>query len=303
MASATLPNRSSLHVKKRKLTNVVMQVLFALAAFVGIAVLGLVLAYLISNGLHALSIHMLTKSANVMDPEHDGLKNAIVGTIILIATASVIGLPIGILGGVYQVEARGKFASTIRFLTDVLNSIPSIVIGIFVYILVVLPMSHYAQAHGLDICKGGSAFAGGVALSILMIPTVMRTTEEILRLVPVSLREGSLALGATRWRTMFSIVLPAAKSGIITGVMLALARVAGETAPLMFTAFGNSSFSTSLLQPIDSLPWSIFYNATQGMDASSHDKAYAGALILIVLVFMMSLLTRIATSKSMMEDK
>jgi phosphate transport system permease protein len=287
----------------RKLTNFVMQGLFALAAFVGIAVLCLVLAYLLSNGVHALSWHMLTKSADPLDTDHDGLKNAIVGTVILIATASVIGLPIGILGGVYQVEARGRFASMIRFLTDVLNSIPSIVIGIFVYLLVVLPMSHYAQAHGLDGAKGGTAFAGGVALAILMIPTIMRTTEEILRLVPVSLREGSLALGATRWRTMFSIVLPAAKNGIITGIMLSLARVAGETAPLMFTAFGNSYFSTDLFKPIDSLPWSIFYNATMGMDANSHDKAYAGALILIILVFLMSLLTRIATSKSMMEDK
>ncbi|HEY3329875.1 MAG TPA: phosphate ABC transporter permease PstA [Capsulimonadaceae bacterium] len=301
MTTTTLHGGPS-NVKARKATNILMLALCSMGAAVAIAALGLVLVYLVTNGIQSMSIGMLIHSANVMDPAQDGLKNAIVGTLILIGTASIIGLPIGILGGVYQVEASGKFASTVRFLTDVLNSIPSIVIGIFVYILVVVPVSKYANAHHLTNVSGYSAFAGGVALAILMIPTIMRTTEEILRLVPVALREGSLALGATRWRTMFSIVLPAAKSGIITGVMLALARIAGETAPLLFTAFGNNVFSTKLFQPIDSLPWSIFINATQpGVDSEA--KAHAGALILILLIFSMSLITRYATRKSFMEDK
>jgi phosphate transport system permease protein len=274
--------------------------LCSLAALAAIVALGFVLVYLLQNGLKSLSFNMLVCGPNPLDPKTDGLRNAIAGTLVLIGTASVIGLPAGILGGIYQLESKGRFASSIRFLTDVLNSIPSIVIGIFVYILVVLPVSDYAREHHLSQISGYSAFAGGVALAILMIPTVMRTTEEILRLVPVNLKEGSLALGATRARTMFSIILPAAKNGIITGIMLALARIAGETAPLLFTAFGNTVFNIKLFQPIDSLPWSIFVNANQ---PSGEAKAHAGALILILLVFIMSLVARFATSRSILEEK
>ena len=304
MTTASAPFKANALGQFRRFVNLLMTALCAVGAIVAISALTLVLIYLVSNGIHSLSWSMLTHGVDTFHPAEEGLRNAIVGTIVLISVASVIGLPIGILGGVYQVESRGRFASTIRFLTDVLNSIPSIVIGIFVYILVVLPVSDYANAHHLDDVSGYSAFAGGVALAILMIPTVMRTTEEILRLVPISLREGSLALGATKWRTMFSIVLPAARSGIITGIMLALARIAGETAPLIFTAFGNNVYSVKLFQPIDSLPWAIFKCATQPTNlAIDEAKAHAGALILILLIFSMSIITRIATRNSLMEEK
>ncbi|MDR3709027.1 MAG: phosphate ABC transporter permease PstA [Capsulimonadaceae bacterium] len=304
MTTAALPARPNAHKIMRRATNISMKVLCGLSATIAVCALGLVLVYLVGNGLHSMSLAMLTNGPDATDSSKQGLRNAIVGTIVLISTASVLGLPIGILGGVYQIESQGRFASTIRFLTDVLNSIPSIVIGIFVYILVVLPVSAFAQSHHLNDVEGYSAFAGGVALAILMIPTVMRTTEEILRLVPMPLREGSLALGATRWRTMVSIVLPAARSGIITGIMLALARIAGETAPLIFTAFGNHSYSVSLFKPIDSLPWSIYISATQPSDPIvDAAKAHAGALILISLIFSMSIVTRIATRNSVLEEK
>lgn len=294
-----LGSRSS-NIGLRRATNAVMIALSSIAALIAVGALLFVLSYLLSQGIHSMSWHILVDPPNADDPSRDGFANSITGTVYLILLASIIGLPIGILGGVYQIESRGRFASTIRFLTDVLNSIPSIVIGIFVYILVVLPVSAYASAHHLTDVMGYSAFAGGIALAILMIPTVMRTTEEILRLVPSSLREGSLALGATRWRTMFSIILPAARNGIITGIMLALARIAGETAPLIFTAFGNQKVSFKLFQPVDSLPWSIYTNA---MQPGGEAKAHAGALILIILILTMSLITRIATRKSLTEEK
>ena len=217
-----------------------------------------------------------------------GLRNGIVGTLVLLGVASTIGIPLGILGGVYQIESQGRFAWWVRFLTDVLNSIPSIVIGIFAYIVVVLPTARFHPGQGF------SAFAGGIALGILMIPTVMRTTEEILRLVPVSLRDASLALGGTRWRTTWSVILPAARAGIITGIMLALARVAGETAPLLFTAFGNTFFNLRLSRPIDAIPLDIFYDATSPYDYLHH-QAQAGAIILVSLILVLSLETRFVT--------
>jgi len=277
--------------------------LCSLGALAGVAALALVFIYLLKNGFSSLNLGIFINSFNALDPAKDGLKNEIVGSLVLIGIACAIGLPAGILGGIYQVETKGPFASTIRFLTDVLNSIPSIVIGIFVYALVVIPVTDYARAHNLSNIQGYSALAGGIALGILMIPTVMKTTEEMLRLMPVSLREGSLALGATRARTMFSIVLPAAKSGIITGIMLAIARIAGETAPLIFTAFGNNLFSTKLMQPISSLPLSIYKNIMEPTTGDDSAKAYAGALILILLLLVMSLLTRMATRRSLMEEK
>ncbi len=225
-----------------------------------------------------------------------GLRNGIVGTLVLLGIASVIGVPLGILGGMYQIESRGRFAWTVRFFTDVLNSIPSIVIGVFVYVIVVLPtaMLHPGQ--------GFSAMAGGIALGIIMIPTIMRTTEEILRLVPTALRDASLGLGATRWRTMWSVTLPSARSGVITGVMLALARIAGETAPLLFTAFGNVFFNVHLSHPIDALPLDIFYDATSPYDYL-HTQAQAGAILLILLILILSLTVRFALRSQISEEK
>lgn len=300
MSTNILQLRPTGNIAFRKAKNLVMIGLSSAAALIAIVALLLVLGYLLSVGVRSMSWHILVDQPNPIDPKTDGFANSISGTIYLIGIASAIGLPIGILGGVYQVESRGHFAATIRFLTDVLNSIPSIVIGIFVYILVVLPVTAFAQAHNLQDVQGYSAFAGGVALAILMVPTVMRTTEEMLRLVPSALREGSLALGATRWRTMFSIVLPAARSGIITGIMLALARIAGETAPLIFTAFGNNETSWKLFKPVDSLPLSIYNNATE---PGGEAKAHAAALILILLILTMSVITRYATRKSLTEEK
>ena len=266
----------------RKTFNAFMTGVTTAAALFSTCVLLLVLFYLASNGIHSLNIGIFTHGPTPMGTPGGGLRNGIVGTLILLGIASVIGVPIGIMGGVYQIEAQGHFAFIVRFFTDVLNSIPSIVIGIFIYIVVVLPT---AQRHP---GQGFSALAGGIALGIMMIPTVMRTTEEILRLIPSALREGSLALGATRWRTMVSIVLPAARAGIVTGIMLALSRIAGETAPLLFTAFGNVDFNVDLHRPINALPLDIFYDATSPYEYLHH-QAEAGAIILIALITLMSL--------------
>jgi phosphate transport system permease protein len=237
------------------------------------------------------------------------MKQSILGTLTLLFLASLVGIPLGILGGIYQVEARGPFASAVRFLTDVLNGVPSIVIGIFVYAVWVHPTAQRNPGTGF------SAFAGGLALGIMMIPTVMRTTEEILRLVPFSLWEASLGLGATRWRTMWSVVLPAARGGIITGVMLALARIAGETAPLLFTVLGNEFLTTqpvrvagqtlqlpTLNAPIDALPLRI-YNYATAVDPDQQRQAWAGALVLISLILILSIAARFATRNSVLEDK
>lgn len=271
----------------RKWTNGLMLGLTVLAAIVAVTALVLVLAYLVIGGCRYINWRELTS-----DPD-DGIRSSIVGTLVLLAVAMPIGLPLGILGGIYQLESKGRFAHLVRFLTDVLNSVPSIIVGLFVCVMVVNPVG--ARHPG----SGQSAIAGGIALAVIMIPTIMRTTEEILRLVPTSLREGSLALGASRARTMFSIILPAARNGIITGVMLALARIAGETAPLLFTAGGNSHLSVVLTAPIDSLPYRI-YTAYQDSVAS---QAMSAALVLIVLIFGMSLVTRLVTVNRLLEEK
>jgi phosphate transport system permease protein len=281
----------------RKLNNLFWQGLCILAVVTVIAALGFVLIYLLLEGFRALRPSILFEGPNPIGDPGGGLRNSLIGTLQLIAVASCIGLPLGILGGVYQIEAKGPFASTVRFLTDVLNSIPSIVIGIFVYVLVVLPTSVMTGGR-----YGFSAIAGGVALGFLMIPTIMRTTEEILRLVPNTMREASLALGAARWRTMWSIVLPAARGGIITGVMLALSRIAGETAPLLFTALGNTTLNFDLRKPVDALPLAIYNDATSGYDYL-HQQAEAGAILLILMIFTMSIAARFATRRDAQQEK
>jgi phosphate transport system permease protein len=279
----------------RKIANRAMLGLCTLAAVAAMGALLLVLLYLLIHGLRSVSLRMLTQGPTPMGVPGGGIRNGIAGTLVLLGVASVIGIPLGILGGVYQIESQGRFAWTVRFLTDVLNSIPSIVIGIFVYIIVVLPTARLHPGQGF------SAFAGGVALGILMIPTVMRTTEEILRLVPVALRDASLALGGTRWRTSWSVVLPAARAGIITGIMLALARVAGETAPLLFTAFGNVVFNLRLSRPVDAVPLDIYYDATSPYDYLKRE-ALAGAIVLVVLILLLSLVTRFVTRNRFGEE-
>lgn len=272
----------------RKIVNVVMQGLTALAALAALGALLAVVIYLLIHGLKSLNVAALVRGPVPMGSAGGGLRDDIVGTLVLLGVASAIGIPIGILGGIYQIESLGRFAWVVRFLTDVLNSIPSIVIGIFVYIVVVLPTAKLHPGSGF------SALAGGIALAIIMIPTVMRTTEEILHLIPHALRDASLALGATRWRTMISVTLPAARAGILTGIMLALARIAGETAPLLFTAFGNTGFNVHLDRPINSLAYGIYFNATSPYD-SLHRLADAAAILLLLLILAMSLATRFAT--------
>jgi phosphate transport system permease protein len=285
-----LLSRRPQQIRNRQAWSTFVLEMTVVSTMIVVGTLLFILGYLLFKGLGSLSLDVITHGPVPEGSTGGGLRNGIIGTLIMMGLASLIGIPIGILGGIYQIETRGKFAWIVRFFTDVLNGIPSVVIGVFIFVVVVSSEHHF------------SAFAGGLALGILMIPTVMRTTEEILRLVPNTLREASLGLGASRWRTMFSVILPAAKNGIITGVMLAIARIAGETAPLLYTAFGNNQFSTNLDKPVDALPINIFNYAMSPYD-SDNRLALAGAIILISLIFFLSLLTRITTGKQFVEEK
>jgi len=267
----------------RRATNAVMETLTALAALLVILPLILILVFLVYQGASAVTLDFFTQLPKPVGEPGGGMANAIVGTLTLIGLASCLGLPLGILGGVYLAESRDRrLPWMIRFLADVLNGVPSIVIGIFAYTIVVLSMRQF------------SALAGGFALAVIMLPIVLRTTEELVRLVPASLREAALALGIPEWKVMLRVVLPTARAGIITGVIVAIARIAGETAPLLFTAFGNRFWSHSLDQPIAALPLQIFAYAIAPYD-DWHRQAWAGALVLILLIFASSLVTRIVT--------
>ncbi|HEX9128729.1 MAG TPA: phosphate ABC transporter permease PstA [Gemmatimonadaceae bacterium] len=253
-----------------------------LAALLATLPLILILGHIVAKGASSLSLAFFTHMPKPVGEVGGGMANAIVGTLILIGVASLIGLPIGIGAGLYLAEKRGTpFANTVRFLADVLNGLPSIVIGIFAWELLVKR-------------AGFSAFAGGVALGSMMIPLVTRTTEEMLLVVPTSLREAALALGYARWRTSISIVLRTAMAGIATGVLVAVARIAGETAPLLFTALGNQFWSTSLHQPIAAIPLQIFAYSLSAYD-EWHRLAWAGALVLITMVLIISIAARFVT--------
>lgn len=267
----------------RRLTNGAMALLTALAALTVILPLVLIFVFLVYQGASALNLDFFTKLPKPVGEPGGGMANAIVGTLTLIGLAACLGLPLGILGGVYLAESRDRRLPWVaRFLADVLNGVPSIVIGIFAYTLVVLPMRRF------------SALAGGVALGIIMLPIVVRTTEELVRLVPASLREAALALGVPEWKVILRVVLPTARAGIITGVMVAVARIAGETAPLLFTAFGNRFWHQGLNQPIAALPLQIFAYAIAPFD-DWHRQAWAGALVLISLILVVSLIARVVT--------
>jgi phosphate transport system permease protein len=243
----------------------------------------LILWHLIRKGAASLSLAFFTNMPKPVGEAGGGMANAIVGTLTLIGIACAIGLPIGIGAGIYLAEKRiTPIAHSVRFLSDVLNGLPSIVMGIFAWEFLVRPAGHF------------SALAGGAALGAMMTPLVTRTTEEMLRVVPVSLREAALALGYPRWRTSISIVLRTALAGIATGALVAVARVAGETAPLLFTAFGNQFWSTSLREPIAALPLQIFTYAISPYD-EWHSQAWAGALVLISIVLVISLAARFVT--------
>jgi phosphate transport system permease protein len=268
---------------RRRLTSVLMITMTCAAAALAVVPLVVILAYLLRQGAGALSPSFFTSMPKPVGEAGGGMANAIVGTLMLIGIASAIGLPVGIGAGLYLAEHRGtRFANAVRFLADVLNGLPSIVMGIFAWQFLVRPFGHF------------SALAGGAAIGAMMIPLVTRTTEEMVRTVPQSLREAALALGYPRWRTSLQIVLRTALGGIVTGVLVAVARVAGETAPLLFTAFGNQFWSTRVTQPIAALPLQIFTYAISPYD-EWHAQAWAGALVLIALVLVMSLLARVVT--------
>ena len=257
----------------------------ALSVLIALVPLAFVLFFVISEGVQALNWDFFTKMPKPVGEDGGGMANAIVGTLFVTGLGSLFAIPIGILSGVYMSEYAGtRFASVVRFAADTLNGVPSIVIGVFVYGIAVLPFKQF------------SALAGGLALGIMMIPIIARTTEELLLLVPETMREGALALGATRARAVFSVVLPAALPGIITGVVLALARIAGETAPLLFTAFSNRFFTTNLNQPIATLTVMVFTYAISPYK-DWHRQAWAGALVLVMIVLVCSLLARFATRR------
>lgn len=268
---------------RRRGVSVLMVTLTCVAAAVAVVPLIVILAYLLKQGAGSISWDFFTRMPAPIGEQHGGMANAIVGTLILIGIASALGLPIGIGAGLYLAEHPGtRVANGVRFLADVLNGLPSIVMGIFAWQFLVRPFGGY------------SALAGGVAIGAMMIPLVTRTTEEMVRTVPHSLREAALALGYPRWRTSLQIVLRTALGGIVTGVLVAVARVAGETAPLLFTALGNQFWSTKLTQPIAALPLQIFTYAISPYD-EQHALAWAGALVLIALVLVISLLARVVT--------
>jgi phosphate transport system permease protein len=270
-------------LRSRHLKSTIMMSLMYAAAIIATLPLILIIWHLLRQGAAFIRPDFFTQMPKPVGETGGGMANAIVGTLILIGTASVIGLPVGIGAGLYLADRRGApLATVVRFLSDVLNGLPSIVLGIFAWEFLVKPFG------------GFSAMAGGMALGAMMIPLVTRTTEEMIRLVPISLREAALALGYTRWRTSVSIVLRTALPGIVTGALVAVARIAGETAPLLFTALGNQFWSTSLSEPIAALPLQIYSYAISPYE-SQHAQAWAGALVLIVIVLLISLVARYAT--------
>lgn len=262
-----------------------MRRLAALAAGLVVLPLVVIFGFLLYQGGTAVNLDFFTQLPKPVGEPGGGMANAIVGSLVLLGLAGLLGLPAGILAGLYLAESRDRRLTwLVRFLADVLNGVPSIVIGIFAYTVVVLPM------------RGFSALAGGIALAIIMIPVVLRTTEEMVRLVPASLREAALALGIPEWKVILRVVVPTARAGMVTGAMVAIARIAGETAPLLFTAFGNRFWHQGLDEPIAALPLQIFAYAIAPYD-DWHRQAWAGALVLIALVFLVSLVARFATRR------
>lgn len=269
----------------RQIKSNIIVFLCGVAVLVALVPLAMILFYIVSHGAAALNWAFFTQMPKPVGENGGGMANAIAGTLLLITIAAAIAVPVGVISGIHLAEYSGtRFSSAVRFAADVLSGVPSIVIGIFAYGLAVLPVHRF------------SALAGGFALSIMMLPIVTRTTEELLLLVPHGLREGALALGATRTRAMFTVILPAALPGILTGILVALARIAGETAPLLFTAFNNRFWSTSLTQPIGSLTVQIFAYAISPYE-DWHRQAWAGALVLVSLILFLSIVARLATRR------
>ena len=269
----------------RKFVSAVMLSLTGVCALVAVSVLFFILGYLVYHGGRSLNWDFFTKLPTPVGESGGGMANAIIGSAKLLLLASLVGVPIGFFGGIYLAEFGGRSAGfVVRYAADLLNGVPSIVIGIFAYALLVLPYKHL------------STIAGAFALGIMMVPITLRSTEEFLRSVPRSLREGAMALGASKWRTIASVIVPAAYRGILTAILLALARVAGETAPLLFTAFSNRFWSPGWSQPTASLPVMIFTYAVAPYD-DWHRQAWAAGLVLLGLVLVVNIIARLVMSR------
>ena len=277
----------SLRTGWRKSLNVVMLTLTGVCAVFTVSVLFFILGYLVYNGGKSLNWAFFTQLPAPVGETGGGMANAILGSAKLLFLAAVVGVPFGLLGGLYLAEFGGRTVPFIvRYMADLLNGVPSIVIGIFAYAVIVLQARHF------------STFAGGLALGFMMIPIVLRSTEEFLRAVPRPMREGAMALGASKWKMIVSVVVPAASRGIVTAILLALARVAGETAPLLFTAFGNRFWSPGWMQPTASLPVMIYTYAV-GPYEDWHQQAWAAGLVLLALVLVTNVAVRLIVSRGM----
>jgi phosphate transport system permease protein len=277
---------TSRRMLRRKAVNAVMLTITGLCTLFATGTLVFILGYLFIHGGKSLSWNFFTKLPTPVGESGGGMANAILGSAKLLAVAMVVGVPIGFLGGVYLAEFGGStFSFIVRYTTDLLNGVPSIVIGIFAYTVIVLPQKHF------------STLAGGLALGVMMIPIAVRSTEEFLRAVPVSLREGAVALGASKAKAILTVVIPAAKNGIMTGVMLNLARVAGETAPLLFTSFSNRYWSPGWEQPTAALPVMIFTYAIAPYE-DWHQQAWSAGFVLLTLVLAVNVIARMILSKS-----
>ncbi len=271
-------------VWRRFLSKSIVTLCFA-AVFVALVPLILVLFYVIKQGITSLNWAFFTRMPAPVGEMGGGMANSIMGSLMVTGVAALGAIPVGVVAGIYAAEYRGtRLASAVRFAADTLNGVPSIVVGLFAYTVAVMPFHQF------------SALAGGFALGVMMLPLVMRTTEELLLLVPPTLREGALALGATRARAVLTVVVPAALPGILTGILLALARVSGETAPLLFTAFNNAFFNSDPRQPVSTLTVQVFTFANSAYN-DWHRQAWAGALVLVTMVLICSLLARFATAR------
>lgn len=265
---------------RRKWLNRSMLILSGAAAAVAMLILTLILAYTVANGIAYLNLDLLIQAAKPAGEAGGGMRNEIIGTAVLVLLGSIIAIPVGLMSGIFLSEFAGsRMASAVRFAADILSGVPSIIVGVFAYAILVRPLHSY------------SAVSAGFALAVIMIPTVARTAEESLRLVPNSMREAALALGVSRWRAVVGVVIPGAMTGIITGIMLAVARIAGETAPLLFTAFGSYFGFQGLLEPIGALPMQIYRYALSPY-ADQNQQAWAGAFLLVLLVLGVSIVVR-----------
>ncbi len=277
----TIQNYIDSNYKVRKIKNFLICIILGLSAIIATIPLFSVIIEVVINGFSSLNVDFFISLPKPVGETGGGIAHAIVGTLVLVTLASLLGIPIGLITGIFLSEfSKNKLGEMIRFSIDILSSIPSIVIGIFIYTLVVIPM------------KSFSALSGGLALAIIMIPTVSRTTEELLKLVPSHIREAGLALGLSRWKVIIFIVFKGSIGGIMTGVMLAIARISGETAPLLFTALGNIYWTTSLKEPIASLPVQIYTYAISPFE-EWHNMAWASALVLIVFVLTLNIFSKI----------